>query len=161
MITALVTLLSFIIYCIGYYVSFFFFSYHTSHGIISSKKRVRTNPDTLLKIWFAALFAMPILTSLIFGFGYGIKGRAINWGSELYDLYIIEKYATNFSCMILIVPMTIALIIPKMFKFRKRMNVLIFYTLHHLYIYFAVLLIKFLVPIFCFKIHSLAVPYIP
>lgn len=136
-----------IIWIVGYFISFFYFSHKFSTGIIPIRIRERTNIKKVSYI----IIGMPIVSPIIAGLMYRIggileKGNGIAWGCYIEDFWLFSIVLWFLSLPSLFIFLLISLAKPNLFGFQDRKNALALYFLHHLYTLLLLIIIGVLIP---------------
>jgi hypothetical protein len=137
-----------LIWIVGYLISFFYFSYNFSNGIIPKKLREKINQKKLTYLLIGTPFISPILAGLIYRFG-GLSeyGKGIAWGCYIEDFSLGSILLWFLSTLSLFVLLLLSFVKPKIFGFQDRKRPLALYFAHHLYTLLLLLIIGLLIPI--------------
>jgi hypothetical protein len=137
-----------IIWIVGYIISFFYFSYKFSTGIIPLRLRERVNLKTLTYIIVGMPFVLSILAGLIYRIG-GIleKGNGIAWGCYIGDFSVGAGLLWFLSAFSLFILLLISFAKPNLFGFQDRKRAMGLYFTHHLYTLLLEIIIVNLIPI--------------
>lgn len=120
---------------IGYFISLYFFTFKYSKGIIPNKWREKTTDKTMTYY----LIGTPIITGIIAGTAYRIggmmeRGNGIRWGCYI-EYFLLGSFALLFfTCVGTSILLIIALIKPKIFKIENRIDALLLFLIHNLYV---------------------------
>jgi hypothetical protein len=133
---------------IGYIISFYFFSYKLSDGLIPNRLRQFTRNKHLVYLILCVTLVSPFLGGFFYRIGGNLEiGNSIFWGCYIENFWEGSIFLWFFSFLIMTFFLIIGVIKPKLFGFKKRKKLILFFVLHNLYSLFLLILMGIFIPI--------------